>query len=322
MSAPGPHQGPSRVAEQQCPRCGRPAPRGSGPFCPFCGRYLAALDWVATPPDDSMLAESVRRPPPRAPRAPYRGPPRYRDIPRWGLPIGPWRIAAGADDEPTPAQLATALAGQLVTLLRLTAVLAGVATVAEVWRYVLLLSSRSDALSPTAVAWSDSLVFFGGWASVAAVLASGFLLVQWTLQAMRAAAERSGTVPPRSTRAVTLGWLVPGLNLAVPGAVLSEIEHAVLELPANARPRPSRELLVWWALWGAGVVLAVVTALWSLRTGTQALADGVVLHAWLDALAAATAVVTARVVRRLTDLLEPTMGAPRELLVGPAPARS
>jgi hypothetical protein len=141
---------------------------------------------------------------------------------------------------------------------------------------------------------------------------------------VRAAAERSGTSPSRSSRMLVAGWLVPGLNLAVPGAVLAEIEHAALGLPADRRPRPSAELLVWWALWGASVVLAAVTALWSLRSGTQALADGVVLHAWVDVLAVATALLTRRVVIRLTWLLEPSTGNHRELLVGtrPAPAAS
>lgn len=274
------------------------------------------------PPDESALPEAARPAPPAPARPRYQGPPRYRYVPRWGLPPGPWRHGSSAQERPTPVQLARALAGQLVPVLRVSAVLAAVATGAELWRYVLLLFSRTEALSPLAVAWSDSLVWFGGWASLAAVLASGYLLVQWTLQAMRAAADRSGTLPPRSTRAVVAGWLVPGLNLAVPGAVLAEIEHAALDLPPGRRPRPSRELLVWWALWAAGVLLAVLTALWSLRGETQALADGVVLHAWLDALAAVTAVVTLRLVRRLTDLLEPSLGGPRELLVATVPGRS
>lgn len=316
MAAPG-----APAAAPPCPRCGRQAPPGAGPFCPFCGRYLAALEWVAVPPDPSALPESVR--PRSAARAPagYRGPPRYRQVPRWGLPVGSWHPVGRACGAPSALQLARALAGQLVPVLWVAAAMSAVAAVAEVWRYVLLLISRTDALSPVAVAWSDSLVWFGGWASMAAVLAAGVLIVQWTLQAMRAAAERSGTAVPRSTRSVVLGWLVPGPNLAVPGAVLAEIEHTALGLPPGQRPRPSRELLVWWASWGACVVLAVVTAAWSLRSGTQALADGVVLHAWLDLLAAGTAVVTLRVVRRLTGLLEPSPGRPRELLVsvaGPA----
>lgn len=304
-----------------CPRCGRQAPAGAGPFCPWCGRYLAALEWVASPPDPGTLPAPVRPPaaPPRARR--YTGPPRYRTAPRWGLPVGPWRPPPGPDDVAVPAlERARALAGQLVPVLWVTLGACALAAVAEVWRYGLLLASRSDALSASAVGWSDALVRFGGWASVAATLAAGVLLVQWSLWASRAAADRAGTRPARSRRTVLLGWLVPGWNLAAPGSLLAETEHAALELPPDRAPRPSRELLVWWALWVLSVLLAAVTLLWRLRSGTQALADGVVLHAWLDALAAVTAWRTVRVVRRIGALLEPSPQGRRELLVPAPPA--
>ena len=310
-----PPSGGAATPRPSCPRCGSPARPGSGPFCSYCGRYLAALEWVALPPDPELLPE-VARPHPAAPEpARYAGPPRYREIPRWGLPPGPWR--PGSADGPPPSALdqARASATQLLPVLLVTAAVAAVGAGGEVWRYVLLLFSRTEALSPTAVAWSDSLVWFGGWASVAGVAAGGWLLIGWTRHAVRAAAERSGTRPSRPVRMLVAGWLVPGMNLAVPGAVLSEIEHSALGLPPDRRPRPSVELRIWWALWNVGVVLAVVTALWSLRTGTQALADGVVLHAWLDALAVVTALLTRRVVARLTGLLEPSTGGRRELLV-------
>jgi hypothetical protein len=54
----------------------------------------------------------------------------------------------------------------------------------------------------------------------------------------------------------------------------------------------------------------------------QARADGVVMHAVLDLLAAVTAGVTARLVLRLTRLLAPAAPRRREVLlrVNPAPA--
>jgi hypothetical protein len=55
--------------------------------------------------------------------------------------------------------------------------------------------------------------------------------------------------------------------------------------------------------------------LWSLRDGVQARADGVVLHAVLDLLAAVTAGVTARLVLQLTRLLSPAAPARREVLL-------
>lgn len=306
------------AAPPPCPRCGRQAPPGSGAFCPWCGRYLAALEWVAAPPGADALPAELRPRPAPVPEQRYGGPPRYRSVPRWGLPVGPWRSPADPGDEPLPPlDRARWLAAQLVPVLWVTVAVNAIAAAAEVWRYVLLLASRSDALSPVAIGWSDALVWFGGWSSVAAVIAAGVLTISWSIWAYRAAAERSGTRPWRSRRRILAGWLVPGWNLAAPGSLLAETEHAALELPPGRRPTPSRVLLVWWGLWIASVLLATLALVWRFRSGTQALADGVVLHAWADVFAAVAAYRTIHLVRWVTALLEPDPQGPRELLVRP-----
>ena len=281
-----------------------------GPFCPHCGRYLAPLQWVAEPPASSTPA------PVASYRVPYAGPPSYRFLPRWGFPARAWVPSEPpGPPAPDPLRAARSVLGTLVPLLWAAASVAVLAAGAEVWRYVLLLASRDAALAPGAVATSDALVTVAG--SVAPVLAAlaGLLVVTWTIRASRAAADRAHVTPVRSTRTIVLGWVVPGLNLALPGSVLAEIEHSALGRPAEQRPRPSRLLLVWWVLWGSGVVLAGVVLLWSLRTGVQARADGVVLHAVLDLLAAATAGATAVLLTRLTRLLSPVRATRRELVV-------
>ena len=75
---------------------------------------------------------------------------------------------------------------------------------------------------------------------------------------------------------------------------------------------------MWWLLWVVGFLFAVVVLVWSLRTGVQARADGVLLHAALDVFAAATAGVTAVLVTRLTRLLGPPRVRRRELVVSVA----
>lgn len=274
---------------------------------------------MATPPDPAVLPDSLR---PRGPEpAPgrYTGPPRYRSVPRWGLPVGPWRPPAGPADPPGPLDRVRWLAGQLIPVLWVVVVMSAVAAAAEIWRYALLLESRSDALSPGVVAWSDAMVWFGGWSAVAAVIAAGVLMISWSLWSCRAAAEQAGLRPWRSRRRIVAGWVVPGWNLTAPGSLLAETEHAALGLPADRRPTPSREILVWWVLWGVCVLLAALAFLGRFRSGTQALADGVVLHAWADAFAAVTAYRTIRVVRWITGLLEPGPRGPREILVRPGP---
>lgn len=280
-----------------------------GPFCAHCGRYLAPLRWVAEPPPSTAPVAARRT------RAPYLGAPRYQFLPRWGFAARPWLFPPTGPAAPDASRAARSVIGTAVPLLWATTAVALLAAAAEVWRYVLLLVSRTEALSPGAVAASDALVAAAGTVAPIVGALAGVLVVQWTVRATRAAADQAGVRPSRSARAVVAGWLLPVVNLSVPGSVLAEIEHAASGRPAGQRPRPSRLLVGWWVLWVAGVVLAAVVLLWSLRTGVQARADGVVLHAVLDVLAATTAAVTAVLLTRLSRLLGPVRVRRRELVV-------
>lgn len=267
--------------------------------------------WVAQPPPTGTPS-----PGPSRVRDPYAGAPRYGFVPRWGFPVRAWVPPASEGAPQVGAwESVRSLTGTLVPLLWATAVVALVAGAAEVWRYVLLLASREGALSAGAVAVSDALVTAAGIIAPIFTVLSGALVVLWTIRSTRAAADQAGVRPARSPRHLVIGWLVPGVNLAVPGSALAEIEHTALGRPPARRPRPSRLLLVWWVLWVIGVVFSGVVLLWSLRTGVQARADGVLLHAGLDVLAAVTAAVTAVLVTRLTRLLGPARVRPREVLV-------
>jgi hypothetical protein len=291
-----------------CPRCRVSV--AANARCPSCGRYVAPVTWVAIPPQGAATQPATRP-------VPYSGPPRYSFIPRWGFPALPWAQPQEAAPSSSRSALMAVRAtlGTLVPLLWATATVAVIACGAEVWRYTLLLASRSDALPAGAVAASDALVAAAG--TVAPILATvaGVMLVLWSVRAARAAGDHAGVVPARSARAIVAGWVLPVVNLTVPGSVLAEIEHAALDRPAGQRPRPSILLVWWWALWVANLLFGVVVTLWSLRTGVQALADGVVLHALLDLLAAVTACVTAVLAVRLTRLLMPRSPAHREVLV-------
>lgn len=297
----------------RCRRCGQPTahPSAAG-YCPYCAARAPQLHWVAEPPPSTQRPLAAPR------RARYTGPPRYPAPPRWGFPALPW--PSTRDPERSgPDVSVQLLGGTLAPLLWATAAVALVAAGGEAWRYGLLLESRDGALSAGMVAASDALVSSAGWIAPLLGLLAGLFVVPWTLSAMRAAAAVAGVRPARSARSVVLGWLVPGPNLSVPGSVLAEIEHAALRRPPGARPRPSRLLVTWWALWAGSVLFAAVVALWALRAGVQAQADGVVLHALLDALAAATASVTALLVARFTRLLGPVRATAREVVAAVHP---
>lgn len=289
-------------------------------MCVYCGQFLSTVEWVAWPPNGYQVSNRLgqRR---------YPGPPSYPIPPRWGFPPVTWRRPASFEAKPvSDRQRAVSLAGTAQPVLWLAAAVLLLTACAEVWRYVLLLDSRTDALPAGQMRTSDALVVTGGVVSVVVSALAGLVTLGWVLRAYPAAAELAEVAPPRSIRSLLAGWLVPGLNLFTPGSTLAEIEHAVLGRPPRQRPSPSPLIRVWWVVWAAGVVLACVTLLWSLRDSTQALADGVVLHAAADVLAAVTAVLTAMVVRVLTKLLRDgaQAGRARRMIVvrvgGPAHA--
>lgn len=261
------------------------------------------VDWVATPPPGAYQRR-YRQLPPK-----YYGPPSYPVPPRWGFPLLAWRwptsiVGDGALAGPSVDQV-RGMARTAVNALVLAAVTALWAAGSEIWRYVLLMQSRYGALSGTTVSVSDAMVVSSSVVAFAASALGLVLTLLWLRRARGAAAEAAGYGPSRSDRQVWIGLLVPGVNLVVPGSVAAELEHAALRQPADARPNPSRLIRIWWGLWAFTGLVFVFTVAWSFRDSVQAMADGVLLHAFSDLLVAALVITTALVVRRITTLLLP-----------------
>lgn len=275
---------------------------------------MSTVDWVAWPPGGYQV-----RGPQRQPR--YTGPPSYPIAPRWGFPLVTWRRSTSFEPVPvSDLQRARSLAGTAQPLLWLAAGTALLTAAAEVWRYLLLLDSRFDALPAGQLRVSDALVVTGGVVSVVACVLAGLITVGWVIRAYPAAAALAGVRPTRTTRDLLVGWLVPGLNLSVPGSTLAELEHNAMGRGEAARPTPSPLVRAWWTTWVVGGLAATATLLWALRDSTRAQADGVLLHAGVDVLAAATAVLTVVVIRTYTRLLQPTVpGRWKRMVVVPTP---
>ena len=265
--------------------------------------FRPRVRWVASPPPGALPPRRVR------PVERYTGPPAYPVPPRWGFPNLTWRepttVPGTPSGLPRPVERVRVLSRNAVTILWFLVGLALAGAASEYWRYALLVISRNSALDADVVAMSDSLEII---ASLLTVM-FGFLAIAsvlwWLLVARQAAADENGQEPPRSTRQVLLGTLVPGLNLVMAGSILAELEHAVLRRPADRRPRPSRLVLAWWAAWVTDAVVMVLVIVWRFRDGVQAQADGVFLSGLLDLSAALLAALTAVAVHRLTSLLAP-----------------
>jgi hypothetical protein len=259
--------------------------------------------WVATPPPGAPARGSARR------RLPYLGPPSYAATPRWGFPPLAWRwptsVPGTRTRPPVSMDQVRGSARNTTATLWVVAALAVFAAAGEVWRYVLLVDSRDGALSRGVVDVSDALVITGALLTITFSLVAGGLTLWWLLLARRVAAELTGHEPARPSWQVLLCMIIPGVNLAVPGSTLAELEHAVLRRPIQDRPRPSRIVLCWWIAWVQSGLLFAATLVWRLPSGVQAKADGILLNIGTYLAAAGVAVLTARLVRRLTTLLAP-----------------
>lgn len=270
------------------------------------------VDWVATPPPGAYP-----QPARRSQRLSYGGPPNYPVPPRWGFPLLAWRwptAVPGTVEQADSVDSVRRLGRTAQNSLWLLGLVAVWGALSEIWRYVLVAMSRYGALSAGLVSASDAMVVASSAIMFTGCLLSLVLTLQWVRRTRNVAATLVGYGPSRSDRDVLIGLVVPGVNLVVPGAVLAELEHAVARRRADERPRPSTLLRWWWGFWAGSGLMFVITVLWSFRDSTQALADGVLLHALDDVVLAGVAVTTALVVRRITTLLLPVDAASVRLM--------
>ena len=270
------------------------------------------VDWVATEPPGSYP-----QPTRQSHRLSYGGPPHYPVPPRWGFPLLAWRwptAVPGTTERADSVDGVRRLGKTAMNSLWLLAFVALWATASEIWRYVLLALSRFGALSATVVSTSDAMIVSSSAITYVGSVLSLVLVLIWLRRARNVASTLVGYGPSRSDRAAMIGLIVPGMNLVVPGSVLAELEHAVARRPASERPQPSKLLRWWWGTWIASGLLFVITVAWSFRGSTQALADGVLLHALADIALGGVAVTTALIVRRITTLLLPVDAASVRLM--------
>jgi hypothetical protein len=259
--------------------------------------------WVATPPPGAAPFLPPRR------RVRYFGPPSYNSPPRWGFPALAWRwptsVPGTNTRNPVSMERVRASAGTATGVLWLLAAATVFAAVAEVWRYVLLVRSRNGALIKSTVDTSDALVVTGAILSITTGVLALALTIWWVFLARSAAGDLAGRDPARPDWQALLCLFIPGVNLVVPFSVLAELEHTVSRRPDSERPQPHRLLLWWWGAWVLSALLFTATLLWRMRNDVQSQADGVLLNAVNYLAAAAVAVLTLLVVRRLTMLLAP-----------------
>jgi hypothetical protein len=205
----------------------------------------------------------------------------------------------------SPLQKLRAVAPFASSALLAFTMLALLAGGSEIWRYVLLVQSRDSALSTRVVGVSDALV------TISSLLAFGFALVPvifaawWLYLARLVVQDEQKETPARSSWQVVLGFVLPLFNLFAAAAALAELEHSAFGQSRDQRPKPSRILLLWWALWALNQVLLIIVLTVRGRGGLMAQTDGVLLAGLLDLSAAALAIASALLVKQLMRAIVP-----------------
>ncbi|WP_280397645.1 DUF4328 domain-containing protein [Nocardia carnea] len=280
---------------QPCARCGtRWAVQGTPMhWCPRCRGVLLSPGPIDAPPQRRNYRWVARRPgrldrPAGSAAGGRRSAetPRYTEIPRWGLRDRP---VTAADSE--PQQPLSALARWVYTALLATAVLFGLAAVAELIRYLILLRNRTRLIEPPLLWFSDALVNTAALFALIMALVAAVAALGWLIELRRTVFAAAGRRDPRSPRLLALGCLIPGVNLVYPGVFLSEV------VAGREDPRPLRAVRIWWVCWVLGGLLAVAALYWRTADSLQAKADGVLFTALTDLAAAGVAVLTLWVVR-------------------------
>lgn len=276
---------------QVCARCGtRWQNQGQTmQWCPKCHGVLLApfrtdqsgsrsFRWVARSPGSLRRGGARSAQPARSTQTPH-----YTEPPRWGLvdripePLArrDWADAAASN---TPI---FALWAALAYLL---------AAIAECVRYGILLHNRTRLIDPTLLTVSDVAVNFANAVGVSLAIATAVCGVFWLLRMRRRTFDAEDKDDPRTRAQIIRGCAIPVVNLVMPAIFLLEtVRHD---------PRTLRLVRLWWSLWVLGGVLLVVNLGWRFRTSLQAMADGVLLAAFTSLVAAATALVTALMIRR------------------------
>ncbi|WP_082956011.1 DUF4328 domain-containing protein [Mycobacterium sp. E3339] len=269
--APDPRWSPHGPAPASRP----PAPRTFQRTPP---RLPPGFRWIAVRPGAA--------PPPRRGRRPLGPTPRYAVIPRWGLADHVEQTAAAAQ---TPARR-TPSVSTIRTTLFVSVLVLGVAALVYVVRYVLLIVNRNTLLNSWVAAGADWLGILASAAAIAAVLASGAMLILWLIARRAAVFAHHGLPEPRSPRALWAGCVVPLANLL--WAPVYVIELAILEEHYSRIRKP---IVQWWIAWVGSYLVSVFAMATSFAKDAQGIANNTIAMVFAYLLAALTVAAAARV---------------------------
>lgn len=175
-------------------------------------------------------------------------------------------------------------------MLRVTVIALGVAALAQLAIYGLLIINRTRLLHPVLAGAAVVLSVLASLVAIATVVGCGVLLTRWLIARRSAAFARWRLPEPRSSRALWAGCLVPLVNLA--WAPVYVIELAAREGQFRRLRKP---IVVWWLLWIVSTGVSVFATVTSRAQDAQGIANNVIAMTLAYLLGLVTVIATARV---------------------------
>ena len=177
-------------------------------------------------------------------------------------------------------------------MLKATAIAFGVAALAYLVRYILLIINRTTLLNPPLAISAEWFgILAGAVAFVIAIVC--WVVLTWWLVARRAAVFAHRGIPdPRPQWALWVGCLVPGLNLV--WAPVFVVDTATLE---DIYYRQRKPIIVWSAFWVLSAAVSLFALFTSFTQEPQGIADNHVTTIFACLMALATVLCLTRVYR-------------------------
>jgi len=222
-------------------------------------RLPAGYRWIAVRPGPPPPARFNRRP---------LGPtPRYRSVPRWGLVD---RVAPSATAAEHALRRHASATAVRATLLAAAAVF-GLAALAHILRYLLLLINRTVLLPPLVANGTLLMGVLVSLAAMVSVIVTAAVMTSWLIGRRAEVFGYLGHDDPRTEWQLWAGCMTPVVNLVWAPIFLIELAHA-----EQSQARLRGPITMWWIGWIFSTAISAWAIWTSSATDAQGIADNTV----------------------------------------------
>lgn len=206
-------------------------------------------------------------PPARFNRRPLGPTPRYRSVPRWGLID---RVAPSATTAQHPLRRHASATAVRATLLAAAAVF-GLAALAHILRYLLLLINRTVLLPPLVANGTLLMGVLVSLAAMVSVIVTAAVMTSWLIGRRAEVFGYLGHDDPRSEWELWVGCMTPVVNLVWAPIFLIELARA-----EQSQARLRGPITMWWIGWIFSTAISAWAIWTSSATDAQGIADNTV----------------------------------------------